>query len=345
MSPSPIYHFIPEEETFERRLLFRLASCRQSILASAFFTLGAFHSIKHDLQEALEEGAQVKFLLGRFDFVTEPRAVAALLSLSRKYPKQLDVYFDSDFAFHYKLAIFKSKHKDAVIIGSSNLTPKGLATIGEVNLEIAGNRTVYRQAHELLLNRIKHADRAEDAIDDYRRRYKRAKRYRHNRSKWIARGQKAWLPRRREPPVYAEPKGNRFVFCWIVDRERDRRLLQNIRKEHSKAKARGDSFPYQWVHVEKNLARLIKEGEHFLVCDDVGNDFGFVLCTRKFNKLDEKDKLQAIVFYRYRRGWKVHFSSRTKYHQALKKLRITNRSVIGAVVTRRLKAYVQSRRH
>jgi len=338
-----IYHFIPEEETFERRLLSRLGNCQQSILASAFFTFGAFQSIKPVLQTALANGAEIKLLLGRFAFVTEPRAVDALLLLSQKYPKQLGVYFDSDFAFHFKLAIFKSKYWDVVIIGSSNLTPKGLSTVGEANLEIAGNLSVYRQARNLLLNRIKHSVSAKDTIEDYRRLYKRAKRYRLNRSKWIIRGQKKWLPARRNPPVYTEPTGNQFAFCWINEEEHDKQLVKNIRKEHSKAITRGEALPYQWVHLEKRIAHNIKEGKYIVVRDDLGKSLGFAICTRKFSILDEKNKLESVIFYRYRRGWKAHFSSSTKYGQTCKRLRFADRPIIGATMSRKLKAYLQSR--
>src|SRR5262249_12005068 len=138
MGSAAVYHFIPEEETIERRLQSRLARCQQCVLASAFFTLVAFHSLRSSLVQALKQGARVQFLLGRFDFVTEPRAVDALLRLTHEYPEQLHIYFDADFGFHYKLATFKSGSKEIVIIGSSNLTPKGMSTVGEANLEIAG---------------------------------------------------------------------------------------------------------------------------------------------------------------------------------------------------------------
>lgn len=222
MAPPPMYHFIPEAETFERRLLVRLGSCRQSVLASAFFTMGAFQSIKQSLNEAMARGAQVTFLLGRLDFVTDPRAVDALQAISNKYKEQLHVYFDADFAFHYKLAIFACKHRNVVIIGSSNLTPKGLGTIGEANLEISGNPSVYSQASDLLRDRVARAIRAQDGIDDYRRRYRRAMKYRRARSRWYARSKRAWHQAHRAPTVYAELISDRFAFCWIGDREHDK---------------------------------------------------------------------------------------------------------------------------
>ncbi len=122
MSPVSVYHFIPEEETFETRLLNRLEACQEAWLATAFFTGGAFKALKPALLDALAAGAKVKFLLGRFDFVTEPKAVSDLLQLSKDHENQLAVYFDSDFGFHYKLALFKVKKKQIVIIGSSNLS-------------------------------------------------------------------------------------------------------------------------------------------------------------------------------------------------------------------------------
>ena len=102
-----IFHLISEEETFKKRLIERLGNSTYAILASAFFTYGAFAEIKSSLLDSLERGAKIDFLLGKFDFVTEPRAVRGLLKLSEKFPNQMKIHFDDDFSFHYKIALFK----------------------------------------------------------------------------------------------------------------------------------------------------------------------------------------------------------------------------------------------
>lgn len=344
MGKRSVYHFIPEEETIERRLQSRLASCQRCVLASAFFTFGGFRSLRPSLEQALEGGARVTFLLGRFDFVTEPRAVDGLLRIAGQYPKQLGIYFDADFGFHFKLAVFTVNRKEIVIIGSSNLTPKGLSTVGEANLEIAGNGTVYRQATELLQRRLKEAVPAQSIIDDYRRRYNRAKRYRQLRSRWENRGRAAWSLTRSITCKYSSPEGTRFAFCWIGTRENDKRLIDNIRKEHANALASGYRFPDQWVHTEIPFARRINECEYFVVCDDFSRSFGFAICTRKYRILDAKDRREPVIFYRFRRGWKAQFRSKDEYEREYKRLGFVDREAIGEVISKRLRRYFQERR-
>jgi hypothetical protein len=342
MGMSSVYHFVPEEETVEYRLQLRLQNSQRAILGSAFFTFGAFQSLRQPLERALANGARITFLLGRFDFVTEPRAVDALLRLSEKYSKQLFVYFDASFAFHFKLAVFKANNKEIVLIGS--LTLKGLSTVGESNLEVVGNHTVYGQANELLRRHIKDAVPAQGAIEEYRRKYNRAQKYRRQRSKWEHRGRNTWQSSRSTRVSHGPPEGSRFASCWITDWEEDKTLKKNIDREHKKALASGEAFPCQWVHTEKRFAVGIREGQYFVVFDNLGKSFGFAVCTRKFKVLNENDKLEAILFYRYRRGWKAHFNSKVKYEQAVKRMRFTERDVIGALLSRRLTAYLNSRR-
>jgi len=325
----PTYHFIPEEETvnFKDRLTQRLNSCSQAIIASAFFTFGAFHVIKPPLLNALGEGAKIIFLLGRFDYVTEPKAVKGLLKIAEKFPEQLKIYFDADYSFHFKIAIFKSNNKEIVIIGSSNLTPKGMSSVGEVNLEIVENKSVFEQSQELLTNRISKAEKAEDTIDEYTKKYKSAKKYRQQRQRWNNKGKKTWIPKKHKPITFSEPVGKEFVFCWISDKEDDEKLMRNIENRRKSVQSTSMSFPNQWTHVPNNFGQQINEGDCFFICDDIGFKFGFAICTKKFKVLNKNDKQATAIFYRYGNGWKSQFKKSTDdYQNTLKTLKIKDDS-------------------
>jgi HKD family nuclease len=345
LSAAPIYHFILEEEAFERRLRARLENCQLGIVASAFFTFGAWQSLKPALQQALDSGSQITILLGRYDFVTEPRAVDGLLRMSHKHPTRLFVYFDEDFAFHFKLAVFKGRSRDAVIIGSSNLTPKGLSSIGECNLELMGNSDVVNQAVDILQRRLKVAVPAEKALSEYRRCYQRAKKFRINRSRWLARGGRTWMrTKKSKPATFVPPKGVRFPLCWVHEIENDKTLTRNIRSEHAKAKDDGYAIPCQWVHVGKPFARSVEEDATFVVCDSVGRSLGFARCTRNCEVLNDKDRLESVIFYRYRRGWKYRFRSTKRLKRVLSKLRMVDRTVVGEVVSKRLISFLRTKK-
>lgn len=282
MAKKSIYHFISEDESLERRLMARLGTCRSAWLASAFFTRGALRALRSTLAQALQSGARVTFLIGRYDFVTEPTAIADLLKLAAAYPRHLRVFFDVDYEFHFKLAVFGPRATNAIIIGSSNLTPKGLGMVGEVNLEIAGNATVYDQAKQVLVRRLQMALPAEKHLAEYRLKYRRAKKFRQYHHRWTRAGQMAWAPRRRKYTFARQPEGGQFTFCWIGEHETDRRLIAQIRRQEARAEERGESFVKQWVNYgPSNRSRLFEEGREFVVVDDISRNIGFAYCQRK----------------------------------------------------------------
>ncbi len=296
MKPTQVYHFIPEEETFEKRLIDRLQNCQEATLASAFFTNGALLSLKSALLTALDNGARITFLLGRFDFVTEPRAVRGLLKLSGEYPDQLGVF------------------------------------------------EVYLHAHDLLEERMKSADPADQHIAAYERKFARAKKYRQQRHRWERSGTKIWTRKSSDRRLAPEPEEDLFTFCRIEEYEHHEKLKRNIRKAHGRAQKVGESFPYQWVHIPKLEAKLYQKHMDFVVRDDLGRSFGFVTCTAKFRVLDSNDSEEPVVFYRFRRGWRVHFDTKEEYDQELEMLGFgSNRTVIKATLSRRLKDYFRAR--
>jgi len=339
------YHYIPEEETFAKRLNVRLEACKEAIIASAFFTFGAFQQFKPSLESALVGGAKIKFLLGRFDFVTEPKAIKGLLSLASKYPNQLFVYFDSDFGFHYKLARFKNAKESVMFIGSSNLTPKGLASAGEVNLEIINNADVFEKTGEILNGRIQVALDAEKYLNEYRVKYNRAKKYRAQRLRWYKSGNNKLTGKRKSKRInWAEPLGDEFKLCWIDDDEQDKTLNKNIQKMYKKVSSE-ISFPNQWVHINNKMeSRGYQEGLIFTVLDDLDNSIGFARCTKNIRVMDRNGKEEPVIFYKYLSGWHAKFEKEA-YPVAIKKLGLRGSpESIGKIVSTRLKKLLKENR-
>ncbi len=340
-----IHHYITEEETFAQRLIARLEDCKEAIIASAFFTFGAFQELKLSLDLALKGGAKIKFLLGRFDFVTEPKAVKGLLNLALKYPNQLNVYFDGDFGFHYKLARLKNSKESVVFIGSSNLTPKGLASAGEVNLEIVNNAGVFKQTGKILNDRIRVALDVEKYLNEYRIKYNQAKKYRNQRRRWENSGRSKLTGKRKVKHTWTEPNGDNYYFCraeGYVDDEVLKKSVNNARKENI---SNGIGLPSQWILLGgKSDARNYRENSIIIVLDDNTYCIGFARCTKIIYAMNSKGKEQSVMFYRYLQGWRAQLNQDT-YVAANKDIGFRgNPGQIGKVVSARLKAFLKNRR-
>ena len=340
-----IYHYIPEEETFAKRLNARLENCREAIIASAFFTNGAFQEFRPSLESALRSGAKITFLIGRLDFVTEPKAVKGLLHLAPKYPKQLSIYFDSDFYFHYKLARFKTHDASVTLIGSSNLTPKGLASIGEVNLEIVNNVNIFKQTGKMLNERIQVALDAQKYLEEYQGKYNQAKKYRRQRRNWEKSGQSKLTGKRKVKQNWAEPSDKNFVLCWMEGYVNDKVLKSNISKERKKDISKGVSFPDQWVHFErKSEAHNYSENQVFVVLDENSHCMGFAQCTKIIRAMNSKGDERPVLFYRYLRGWRAQFTKDT-FEAAKNKVGFrSDGGKIGKTLSDRLKNFLKGHR-
>ena len=310
MMKDEIYHYIPEEETFAQRLNARLEDCKEAIIASAFFTFGAFQQFKPSLEVALAGEAKIKFLIGRFDFVTEPKAVKGLLTLASKYPDQLNVYFDGDFGFHYKLARFKNSKANVVFIGSSNLTPKGLASAGEVNLEIVNNTNVFNQTGKTLNDRIKVALDADEYLDEYRVKYNQAKKYRRQRHNWEKSGRSKLTGMRKVKQNWTEPTGDKFALCWTEGRV-SKEWEESINVAYEKHISSEENFPKQWVWLpKKSDARSYRENQIFAVLNENASCMGFARCTKIIHVMNDGQE-KPVVFYKYLKGWRAQFTKNT----------------------------------
>ncbi len=110
--------------------------------AVAFITRDGLGQILPSIQEALERDAYVEFLVGLEPSATDPVAVRELYSLSSSTPRVSLLCFvsrDASPLYHPKMYLARDDLNATAIIGSSNLTRKGLRTNIEVNVVIKDN--------------------------------------------------------------------------------------------------------------------------------------------------------------------------------------------------------------
>jgi PLD-like domain len=343
-----MHHVISETESIRARLLARFETCTEGILASAFFTRGAFLELREGVGDALMRGAKLTFLLGRYDYVTDPKAVTALLRLGQFPGARLRVLFDHDFSFHYKVALFSDQAKHVAILGSSNLTPKGLSSRGEDNVEIVGEYGLCERLRKDLRKRIETALDAEKSLPEYSLLYRKYRRLRvaidRANSTGARKSEKERHWRRRATRLDLSSM-DRLVYCGMGGFIEDSKIIGGANREIKRAEKSGVSLPNQWVRVPRAEYPLYKEGGLFLASDDNQRTIGIATCIRTAEVLDSNATRVYLVLYRYARGWKCQFPTENSYVRHLKALRVGNRVVLGRAAVRAVeKLLVTSRR-
>ena len=332
-----MHHVISETETFRRRFQDRLETCSEAIIATAFFTKDAFDDLKDLIEAALERKARITFLLGRSGYITEPSAVRGLLRLGRQSGAYQRVLFDSDFDFHYKLALFKDLGRPVVIIGSSNVTRKGLSSSGEDNVEIVGEKGLYDRLKRDLGDRLEIGVDARSALDEYTALYKKYSRLRRAIDKANQTGARLLRTssrRRVITPRLDFSTMTQMPYCNITGFEDDRRVNRNATRVVSRAQKSGPSFPNTWFRTQQQDWRHYRRGCHFLMADDKSKNLGIATCTKSDSVLDSTSRHAYIVFFRYVRGRKFHFKNRKTYERQRSQLRAGNKYVLGVASIR-----------
>lgn len=108
-------------------------------VAVAFVSSDGLAQIMTSTITALDKGAYVEFLVGMEAGVTDPSAVRALFALSCETPQVSLLCFvprTPSVTYHPKMYLARNQQVATAIIGSSNLTWRGLSSNLEVNVVI-----------------------------------------------------------------------------------------------------------------------------------------------------------------------------------------------------------------
>jgi len=109
-------------------------------IAVAFLKDGGYHEIDANLEQALNNGKSIDFIVGACPsyHITDPHVLRELKQLEERHPN-FNLGFFSKGDFHPKLFIFQKTNTVKVIIGSSNLTSGGTGDNVEANILVEGN--------------------------------------------------------------------------------------------------------------------------------------------------------------------------------------------------------------
>lgn len=313
-----IIHSISEDEQLSSRIHSRMTDAKEAIFATAFFTLSAYKEIEQSLISTLERGAKVFFIIGRYDYITDPKAVKKLIALQKKHAKNLFVYFDPDYYFHYKAYLFKKKGSSALIVGSSNLTSKGLSSQGEINLEIFKYDKSFNEVRRQLLKRIEGAKTASDEIEEYEKKYNYAKKFRQMRTRWHNKGKLSWTKKnKRAKSTKYYPTEKKYDYCHIDRYAKDKTLEKNIERE-----AGYYNFSNQGAIGCDAVMKRIKVGRVFIVNDELLKKIGFATCISRFTALDSYNHKQIVIYYRFINGLSMRLKNISNHKKTIVKMKL-----------------------
>lgn len=104
-------------------------------ILSSFIMQSGVEIIFEEMKEAAKMGADIKILTGDYLYVTQPIALAKLLTIEAENI-EIRLWRSEGISFHPKSFIFKHKDEGAIIVGSSNLSRSALTTGIEWNMRM-----------------------------------------------------------------------------------------------------------------------------------------------------------------------------------------------------------------
>ncbi|WP_316805317.1 phospholipase D-like domain-containing protein [Pedobacter nototheniae] len=116
-----------------------LSNFNEAYFAVAFLKMSGYSSLLPQLSNFIENGGEIKIVVGQYFALTEPKALYALFNLFQKYPTSKLFLAKAEIVtsvFHPKLYLYKSSDNCRVISGSANLTKGGLISNKETSLSI-----------------------------------------------------------------------------------------------------------------------------------------------------------------------------------------------------------------
>ncbi|MEW6014767.1 MAG: phospholipase D-like domain-containing protein [Candidatus Zixiibacteriota bacterium] len=128
-------------------------------IAVAFVSRDGLRQIVNSLETSLDRGAHVEFLVGMNMRATDPKAIRQIYNMTVRNPcVSLFCHISDSRAsiYHPKLYLMRRRNQVSAIIGSSNLTRRGLVENIEINLLLQDeiSNTVISETYELY-NKLK----------------------------------------------------------------------------------------------------------------------------------------------------------------------------------------------
>lgn len=305
-----LHYLITETQDLGLRICQNLDAASTSNIATAYLTRDGLARFEQALSGHLETGGRSCLLVGLWDFITDPRALKALLKLQQRYPRTrrrgLEVRLAAGFGFHWKLALFGSATSPVVIVGSSNLTGKGTSSEGEVNLEIRGSQSLHEELRRRFLEEFDRGQPLDDtSLSKYERDYKRFAALRRRMANLRRRGAAKYPMQRKREAVGLL----RISHCraLTIDVQAEDATLQRSVEKFAQAEL-SERRGWRWMfNFNARELRNYPDGTSFILRDRIDRRIGVAEVLRTGTFMNEKDRKDGVVFYRWRRGGSRRF--------------------------------------
>jgi len=235
------------------------------------------------------------------------------------------------------VALFRDGSQKVLIIGSSNVTEKGLSSRGEDNLEIVGEAALYTRLREDILNRLRTAHDAEKLLPEYERNYKKNRwlRVALDRRNGIAAQQLSGTRQLAARAARVDLASTQtLTYCNVTGIEDDRKIKAGAKRHVENAEKSGIDLPDQWIRIPSGERRHYKQGVQFLIADDIHKIIGLAVCKEVAEVLDERSHRAPLVFYRYHRGRRFKLPNETTYRKFRTELRAGDKPVLKRAAVR-----------
>ncbi len=146
-------------------------------IAVAFLKYSGVEVIQDALIDSLEKGAEFEIIVGLDFKTTDSKSIRFLLDLNKTFKKlKFYCYGDkennkTDIVFHPKIYMFDNGREKTSIIGSTNLTRRGLESNFEVNTIFTEKNPLYYSQLNAIYNSIKYADSLFTPNEEYLQSY------------------------------------------------------------------------------------------------------------------------------------------------------------------------------
>jgi superfamily II DNA or RNA helicase/HKD family nuclease len=155
-------------------------------ILTSFVMKSGVEFLKPALKAAAERGADIKICTGDYLYITQPEALAELISIDGNIESRL--WVSNGVSFHPKAYLFQTEDQECLFIGSSNLSRSALTQGVEWNLSVSNEKEVFEKALKHFLNTFL-ADQTiqlnSESVKDYQDKYdKYHQKYPHLTQEW-----------------------------------------------------------------------------------------------------------------------------------------------------------------
>lgn len=141
------------------RLINGIEQASSIYILTSFIMKSGCELLREPLRKAAERGADIKICTGDYLFITQPDALALLLSVHEKI--EIRFWKSNGTSFHPKAYLFQFNETGQLIVGSSNLSRSALTSGVEWNVALSENEEVYEEALDQFIKIMYHQQTVE----------------------------------------------------------------------------------------------------------------------------------------------------------------------------------------